>query len=86
MSTYQYICPIDQPVGNFRLIDWLETNFNSDNFDSFKCLVAFAKIKPFYKLHQSIQDWVAKGKKCEAVLASQNILCKSKSIQSNKGL
>lgn len=67
MSTYQYICPIDQPVGNFRLIDWLETNFNSDNFDSFKCLVAFAKINPFYKLHQSIQDWVAKGKKCEAV-------------------
>ena len=50
MSTHKYIHPIDQPSGSFRLIDWLENNFFSTEFDSFKCLVAFAKIKPFYKV------------------------------------
>ncbi len=68
MSTYRYIRPIDQPSGAFRLIDWMESNFKSDDYKSFKCLVAFAKIKPFYKLHESIQQWNSKGNTSEAII------------------
>lgn len=68
MSTYRYIRPIDQPSGAFRLIDWMELNFNSDAYKSFKCLVAFAKIKPFYKLHESIQQWNSRGNTSEAII------------------
>lgn len=68
MSTYQYIRPIDQPTGAFRLIDWLEENFLSPDYNNFKCLVAFAKIKPFYKLHSSIQSWNTRGNQSEAVI------------------
>lgn len=68
MSLYQYIRPADQPTGVFRLIDWMEANFLSSDYDSFKCLVAFAKIKPFYKLHESIQKWNSRGNQSEAVI------------------
>lgn len=68
MSTHRYIRPIDQPSGTFRLIDWMESNFKSDDYKSFKCLVAFAKIKPFYKLHESIQQWNSKGHSSEAII------------------
>ena len=68
MSLYKYIRPIDQPTGVFRLIDWMEANFLSTEYDSFKCLVAFAKIKPFYKLHESIQKWNSRGNHSEAVI------------------
>ena len=67
MPTYRYVRPLDQPSGAFRLIDWMESNFQSDDYQSFKCLAAFAKIKPFYKLHESIQRWNAKGNASEAV-------------------
>ena len=68
MSLYQYIHPTDQPSGVFRLIDWMEANFLSTDYDSFKCLVAFAKINPFYKLHESIQKWNSRGNQSEAII------------------
>jgi len=68
MSSYQYISPADQPKGVFRLIDWIESNFLSNHYNIFKCLVAFAKIKPFYKLHTSIQKWRSRGNHSEAVI------------------
>ncbi len=68
MAHYTYIRPIDQPIGVFRLLDWLENNFRSDDYQDFRCLVAFAKIKPFYKLHDSIQLWNSLGKTSEAVI------------------
>lgn len=68
MSTNRYLCPIDQPMGTFRLLDWLESNFQSDEYNSFKCQVAFAKIKPFYKLHESIQKWNLKGNCSEIIV------------------
>lgn len=68
MAHYSYIRPIDQPIGNFRLLDWLENNFCNDDFQNFYCLVAFAKVKPFYKLHKSIQLWNSKGKISEAII------------------
>lgn len=68
MATYQFINPTDQPLGNFRLLDWLENNFRSGDYQRFCCLVAFAKVKPFYKLHDSIQQWNGRRKTSEAVI------------------
>lgn len=68
MANFKYINPLDQPTGVFRLIDWLESNFLCDDFQHFCCLVAFAKIKPFYKLHNSIQLWNGKGKDSKAII------------------
>ena len=34
MSLYQYIHPIDQPSGVFRLIDWMEANSLSTDYDT----------------------------------------------------
>lgn len=68
MSNITFINPLDQPVGTFRLIDWLKSNFLDNNYQNFCCLVAFAKIKPFYKLHSSIQAWKGAGKTSEAII------------------
>lgn len=68
MAHYTYLQPTDQPTGVFRLLDWLEANFCNDDYQDFRCLVAFAKIKPFYKLHPSLQLWNSKGKSSEAVI------------------
>lgn len=68
MSKISFVNPIDQPIGTFRLIDWLDDNFKNSYFQNFRCLVAFAKIKPFYKLHTSIQAWNSAGKSSEAII------------------
>lgn len=67
MPFYKYIQPADQPSGKFRLIDWLDNNFQSSDYSHFYCLSAFAKIKPFLKLHNSIQAWNLKGNTSAAV-------------------
>ena len=68
MSKLSFVHPIDQPSGTFRLIDWLEKNFLDSNYQNFRCLIAFAKIKPFYKLHSAIQTWNNAGKTSEAII------------------
>lgn len=67
MPLYQYIKPSDQPSGKFRLIDWLDQNFQNTYYTHFYCLAAFAKINPFYKLHTSIQAWNSRGNISAAV-------------------
>ncbi len=78
MSNFTFIKPIDQPSGSFRLLDWLDTNFRDKNFTNFRCTVAFAKIKPFYKLHNSIQVWNSNGNYSEAIIGVDH---KSTSLQ-----
>lgn len=68
MADIRFVHPLNQPKGDFRLLDWLSDNFQSSDYDDFKCLVAFAKIKPFYKLHEYIQKWNEEGKHSEAIL------------------
>lgn len=68
MPTIKYVNPADQPLGTFRMLDWLEANFKSSDYNRFWCLVAFAKVKPFYKLHNAITDWNSKGKSSEVVI------------------
>lgn len=68
MADIRFVHPINQPTGGFRLLDWLAENFQSSDYNSFKCLVAFAKIKPFYKLHEYIQKWNKEDKQSEIIL------------------
>lgn len=68
MADIRFVHPINQPTGDFRLLDWLSDNFQSSDYDTFKCLAAFAKIKPFYKLHEYIQKWNEDGKQSEVIL------------------
>ena len=68
MPKIHFVSPSDQPNGKFRLINWIEDNLQNDAFQNFCCLVAFAKIKPFYKLHESIQQWNARGNSIHAII------------------
>lgn len=68
MANIEIIKPISQPAGDFRLLNWLNEKFNSNAYHSFQCLVAFAKVKPFYKMHENIRKWKALGKSTEAII------------------
>lgn len=68
MANIEIIKPISQPAGDFRLLNWLNEKFNSNAYHSFQCLVAFAKVKPFYKMHDNIRKWKALGKSAEAII------------------
>ncbi len=68
MPNIQLLDPSSQPIGTFRLIDWLESQFKSPQYNEFYCAVGFAKIKPFYYLHDSIQTWKTLGKNLKAVV------------------
>lgn len=68
LADIRFVRPIDQPTGNFRLLDWLESNFLSNDYVHFRCLTAFAKIRPFYKLHTCIQTWKQKNHSLEAII------------------
>lgn len=68
MPIIKFLQPFDQPSGSFRLIDWLDNNFVDSRYHSFKCLVAFAKIRPFYKLHTNIQKWNSANKSSTAII------------------
>lgn len=67
MTGIEIIPPIAQPTGQFRLLNWLIGNFESDDFNSFRCSVAFAKVKPLFKIHESLQKWNAAGKSTQVV-------------------
>lgn len=67
MIQIRFINPLDQPTGNFRLLDWLESNFINPNYNHFKCIVAFAKVNPFYKLDANIKNWKSNKNSSEAI-------------------
>lgn len=68
MAHIEIVRPIQQPTGEFRLLNWLNDKFSSSAYNSFRCLIAFAKVKPMYKLHESIQKWNASGNQTEAII------------------
>lgn len=67
MANIIFVSPTDQPIGKFRMIDWLNTNLQNDNYDEFVFSVAFAKVRPLYFLDDSIRKWKTKGKRIRAV-------------------
>ncbi len=68
MPHIEIIKPISQPADEFRLLNWLNERFSSTTYHSFRCLVAFAKVKPLYKMHENIQKWNASGNHTEAII------------------
>ncbi len=68
MPHIEIIKPISQPTDEFRLLNWLNERFSSTTYHSFRCLVAFAKVKPLYKMHENIQKWNASGNHTEAII------------------
>jgi len=67
MAEIILIKPADQPRGSFRLLQWLETNFDNPNYTEFRMAVAFSKISPFLKLDDKIQAWKLQGKSLKGV-------------------
>lgn len=68
MAQVIMIPAISQPTGEFRLLDWLQTNLNDPEFANLKFAVAFAKVNPLYKLDPFIQEWKRQGKTIEAII------------------
>lgn len=68
MAELTVVNPIRQPMGTFRLLNWLEEGFQNENFSRFKCAVAFAKAGPFYKLDSSYNNWKSSGKSSLAII------------------
>ena len=67
MAEIILINPADQPTGAFRLLKWLESNFDNPDYNEFRLAVAFSKINPFLKLDDKIQDWKKQGKSMKGI-------------------
>lgn len=67
MAEIILINPSDQPTGAFRLLKWLELNFDNLDYNEFRIAVAFSKINPFLKLDDKIQDWKKQGKTMKGI-------------------
>lgn len=60
--------PLDQPSGNFRLLNELITNLKNNNFREFRIITAFAKEGAFLKLQPFFDKWKADGKLLKCIL------------------
>ena len=67
MSKITFLRPIDQPVGNKRLLNELRDCLSSAKFSQFKLAVGFAKVGPLARLSRSIQEWRDAGKTIEGI-------------------
>jgi HKD family nuclease len=63
MASISIISPLDQPLGNRRLIADLKTALNNPDFDNFRIIVAYAKSGPLIRLQDDLEAW-RKSKKC----------------------
>lgn len=59
--------PIDQPTGQFRLLNEIKENLSSDIYTKFRLIVAFAKSGPFLRLAPLLRNWLMAGKTVEAI-------------------
>jgi len=67
MAEIILIKPADQPKGSFRLLQWLEANFDDPKYTEFRMAVAFSKIHPFLKLDDKIKAWKQQGKSLKGI-------------------
>jgi len=67
MAEIILINPADQPTGAFRLLNWLEDNFDDPDYNEFRLAVAFSKINPLLKLDEKIQYWKKQGKTMKGI-------------------
>ena len=67
MPTITLMKPTDQPTGRFRLLHELKEHLDKCDFESFKIIVAFAKVGPLIRLQEQIKKWNDAGKSIEAI-------------------
>ena len=57
-----------QPLKEIRLIDWLETNLQNEQYSHFIFETAFARQNPFIKLSEAFSNWGQAGKTITAYM------------------
>lgn len=62
-----FIRPLDQPIGERRLLSDLKQALCDERLTEFKLVVAYAKSGPLYRLRESIEGWQSSGKTIEAI-------------------
>jgi HKD family nuclease len=68
MARFSFIKPLDQPLGNRRLLGDLKEALNDPRFDNFRLIVAYAKSGPLYRLESHLRNWRSAGKTAAAVI------------------
>jgi len=67
MPRISVLSPLDQPLGNRRLLEDLKRCLKDKDLNEFGFSVAFAKVGPLYRLQESIEAWRAAGKSTVAI-------------------
>ncbi len=68
MSRFSIIRPIDQPLGNRRLLDDLKAALQDGRFTDFRLIVAYARSGPLYRLQRLLEEWCEGGKTSAAIV------------------
>ena len=68
MSRFSLIRPIDQPLGNHRLLDDLKAALQDRRFTDFRLIVAYARSGPLYRLQGLMEAWREYGKTSAAIV------------------
>ena len=68
MSSFSLITPLDQPLGNRRLLSDLKACLANSEFDNLRLIVAYAKSGPLIRLREDLLSWRRSGKALAAVI------------------
>ena len=68
VTAFSIISPLDQPLGNRRLLDDLRRSLANPDFDHFRLIVAYAKSGPLIRLQDDLSLWRKSGKRLSAVI------------------
>ena len=67
MPRFSVLSPLDQPLGNRRLLEDLKRCLKDEDLNEFGFSVAFAKVGPLYRLQELIEAWRSAGKSATAI-------------------
>lgn len=68
MAEFSLISPLDQPLGNRRLLTELKSGFANPNLNDFRLIVAYAKSGPIFRLQDDLLSWRKSGRTLAAVI------------------
>ncbi len=67
MPSFSILSPLDQPLGNRRLLDDLKKCLADNALTEFGFSVAFAKVGPLYRLQELLYQWRSAGKRASGI-------------------
>lgn len=67
MAVIKFITPLDQPLGNQRLLELLRAGLTDNRFCRLSIIVAYAKSGPLLRLKAEFESWKLAGKSARAV-------------------